>query len=95
MGLAPTSMVREALGKSMYREFQQHLQNDFPEPLVFVTLAQTKALSRQWLEEYNGVLSTRTRSAVYRYGNSVRDWSGDKSIINKMKLPENLTLEVD
>ena len=37
------------------RELQQHLQNDYPEPLVFLTLAETKALTRQWLEEYNEI----------------------------------------
>ena len=36
MGLAPTILIQGALDKkSIYRELQQHLQNDFAEPLVF------------------------------------------------------------
>ena len=40
----------------VFRALRQHLQNDFPESLVcFLTLAETKTLTRQWLEEYNEI----------------------------------------
>ena len=59
-----------------------------------LTLAETKALTGQWLEEYNeirphGLLGG---SSPFQF---LRNFRIDKSIINKMKLPENLTLKVD
>ena len=60
----------------------------------FLTLAQTKALTRQWLEEYNEIRSIGSLGGLSPL-QFLRNFRSDKSIINKIKLPEYLTLEVD
>ena len=66
-----------------------------PAALVcLLTLAETKALTCQWLTEYNEIRphgSLGGLSPLQFLGN----FRSEKSIINKMKLPENQTLEVD
>ena len=82
------------MAKSIYRELQQHLQNDFLNRWCFLTLAGTKALTREWLEEYN---ETRLHGSLGDLSplKFLLNFRSDKSVINEMKLPENLTLEVD
>ena len=58
----------------------------------FLTLAQTKAISRQWLEEYNEIRPHGSLGDLLPL-QFLRNFRSDKSIINKMKLLENLNLK--
>ena len=53
----------------IYRELQQHLQNDFPEPLVFSDIGGDETLTRQYWRNTMKPVHT-DRSEVYRHSNS-------------------------
>ena len=74
--------------------FNSILRTTFLNRWCFLTLAETKALTQQWLDEYN---ETRPHGPLGGLSPFQILWNirSDKSIINKLKLPENLTLEVD
>ena len=62
--------------------------------LLEVVETETKALTRQWLEDYNEIRPHGSLGGLSPL-QFLRNFLDDKPIINKMKLPENLTLEVD
>ena len=74
--------------------FNSIFRTTFVNRWCFLTLAETKALTRQWLEEYNEVRPHGSLGGLSPL-QFLRNFRNDKSIINKIKLPENLTLEVD
>ena len=76
------------------RSFNSILRTTFLNRWCILTLAETKVLNRQWLEEYNEIRPHGSLGGLSRL-QIPRNFRSDKSIINKMKLPENLTLEVD
>ena len=78
----------------LIERFNSIFRTTFMKRWCFLTLAETKALTRQWLEEYNEIRphgSLRGLSPLQFLWN----FRSDKTIINKMKLPGNLTLEVN
>ena len=85
LGSLPNSVVIVFI-----ESFNSIFRTTFLNRWCFLTLAETKALTRQRLEEYNEI---RPHGSLG--GLSLRQFRSDKSIINKMKLPEYLTLELD
>ena len=74
--------------------FNSIFRTTFLNRWCFLTLAETKVLIRQWLEEYNEVRPHGSLGGLSPL-QFLRNFRSDKSIINKIKLPENLILEVD
>ena len=77
----------------LYGEFHTNAKID-TNKTKSLTLVETKALTRQWLEENNEIRPHGSLGGLspLQY---LRNFRSDKSIINKMKLPDNLILEVD
>ena len=94
MGLALTIMIQEALDISIIESFNSIFRTTFLNRWCILTLAETKVLIRQWLEEYNEVHPHGSLGGLSPL-QFLRNFRSDKSIINKIKLPENLILEVN
>ena len=74
--------------------FNSIFRTTFLNRWCFLTLAETRALTRQWLEEYNLVRPHGSLGGLSPL-QFLRNFRGDNPNINTMKIPENLTLEVD
>ena len=89
LGSLPNSVVIVFI-----ESFNSIFRTTFLNRWCFLTLAETKALTRQRLEEYNEIRPHGSLGGLSPL-QFLRQFRSDKSIINKMKLPEYLTLELD